>query len=236
VRLTEARIERLVDDIFYAVAVLNGAGGAATVDARPSDLLALASLMGTPIRVRESILAAAGITAPEAGGATALTPMAVLALRMRDEMAMDAYTPRARRTMALAQEEARRFNHDSIATEHVLLGPIREGGGVAFKVMGGLDLDLDAVRLAVESSIVPGASSVPDHIGSNPRVKKVMELAADEARRLDHHYIGTEHLLLGLVREEGTVGDGVLTKGGMKLRRVRAKVKDTLRGISSTLS
>jgi RNA polymerase sigma factor (sigma-70 family) len=233
VRLTEARIERLVDDVFYAVAVLNGLGGAATVDARPSDLLALASLMGTPIRVRESILTSAGISAAEPGGVTPLSPMAVLAQRVGDGMAMDAYTPRARRVIALAQEEARRFNVDSVATEHVLLGLIREGGGVAVKVLGNLGLDLDAVRSAVESSIVPGTSTGPDQIGLNSRVKKVMELAADEARQLGHHYIGTEHLLLGLVREGDVVGDGVLSKRGVKLRRVRAKVEDTFRSISA---
>ena len=122
----------------------------------------------------------------------------------------DKFTERARKVLSLAQEEAQRFNHNYIGTEHLLLGLVREGDGVAAKVLNNLGVELNKVRSAVEFIIGRGDRVVLGEIGLTPRAKKVIELAVDEARRLDHHYIGTEHLLLGLVREGEGIAAGVL--------------------------
>ena len=135
----------------------------------------------------------------------------------------DKFTERARRVLTLAQEEAQRFNHNYIGTEHLLLGLVREGEGVAAKVLGNLGVELSKVRSAVEFIIGRGDRAVLGEIGLTPRAKKVIELAVDEARRLNHHYIGTEHLLLGLVREGEGIAASVLESLGVNLERVRAE-------------
>ncbi len=135
----------------------------------------------------------------------------------------DKFTERARRVLTLAQEEAQRFNHNYIGTEHLLLGLVREGDGVAAKVLSNLGVDLNKVRSAVEFIIGRGDRSGTGEIGLTPRAKKVIELAVDEARRLNHSYIGTEHLLLGLVREGEGVAAGVLESLGVNLERVRGE-------------
>jgi ATP-dependent Clp protease ATP-binding subunit ClpC len=135
----------------------------------------------------------------------------------------DKFTERARRVLTLAQEEAQRFNHNYIGTEHLLLGLVREGDGVAAKVLANLGVELNKVRSAVEFIIGRGERAVLGEIGLTPRAKKVIELAVDEARRLNHHYIGTEHLLLGLVREGEGIAAGVLESLGVNLERVRAE-------------
>ena len=135
----------------------------------------------------------------------------------------DKFTERARRVLTLAQEEAHRFNHNYIGTEHILLGLVREGDGVAAKVLGNLGVELNKVRSAVEFIIGRGDRTVLGEIGLTPRAKKVIELAVDEARRLTHSYIGTEHLLLGPVREGEGIAAGVLESLGVNLERVRAE-------------
>src|SRR5437899_2832497 len=135
----------------------------------------------------------------------------------------DKFTERARRVLTLAQEEALRFNHNYIGTEHLLLGLVREGEGVAAKVLANLGVELNKVRSAVEFIIGRGDRAVLGEIGLTPRAKKVIELAVDEARRLNHHYIGTEHLLLGLVREGEGIAFGVLESLGVSLERVRTE-------------
>jgi ATP-dependent Clp protease ATP-binding subunit ClpC len=135
----------------------------------------------------------------------------------------DKFTERARRVLTLAQEEAHRFNHNYIGTEHILLGLVREGDGVAAKVLANLGVELNKVRSAVEFIIGRGDRTVLGEIGLTPRAKKVIELAVDEARRLSHSYIGTEHLLLGLVREGEGIAAGVLESLGVNLERVRAE-------------
>ena len=122
----------------------------------------------------------------------------------------DRFTERARKVMHLAQEEAQRLHHNYIGTEHLLLGLVREGEGVAAKVLSNLGVELNKVRSAVEFIIGRGDRIVFGEIGLTPRAKKVIELAVDEARRLNHHYIGTEHLLLGLVREGEGIAAGTL--------------------------
>jgi ATP-dependent Clp protease ATP-binding subunit ClpA len=112
------------------------------------------------------------------------------------------FTDRARRVVVLAQEEARLLNHNYIGTEHILLGLIHEGEGVAAKALESLGISLEAVRNQVEEIIGQGGSSPSGHIPFTPRAKKVLELSLREALQLGHNYIGTEHILLGLIREE----------------------------------
>src|SRR5712692_89381 len=136
----------------------------------------------------------------------------------------DKFTERARKVLQLALVEAQRFNHNYIGTEHLLLGLVREGEGVAAKVLGNLGVELNKVRSAVEFIIGRGDRTVAGDIGLTPRAKKVIELSVDEARRLNHHYIGTEHLLLGLVREGEGIAAGVLESLGVSLDKVRSQV------------
>lgn len=143
--------------------------------------------------------------------------------RMHDRARFDKFTERARKVLRLAQEEAQRFHHNYIGTEHLLLGLVREGEGVAAKVLTSLGVDLEKVRKAVEDIIGRGDRVVLGEIGFTPRAKKVIELAVDEARSLNHHYIGTEHLLLGLLREGEGIGAGVLESFGLNLQEVRVK-------------
>jgi ATP-dependent Clp protease ATP-binding subunit ClpC len=143
--------------------------------------------------------------------------------RMHGRDRFDKFTERARKVLRLAQEEAQRLHHNYIGTEHLLLGLVREGEGVAGKVLMSLDVDLEKVRKAVEDIIGRGDRIVLGEIGFTPRAKKVIELAVDEARHLNHQYIGTEHLLLGLLREGEGIGAGVLEGFGLSLQEVRAK-------------
>ncbi|HEY3083557.1 MAG TPA: ATP-dependent Clp protease ATP-binding subunit [Chloroflexota bacterium] len=145
----------------------------------------------------------------------------------------DKFTERARRVLTFSQEEAQRFNHNYIGTEHLLLGLVREGEGVAAKVLANMGVELNKVRSAVEHTIGRGDRMVMGEIGLTPRAKKVIELAVDEARRLNHQYIGTEHLLLGLVREGEGIAAGVLESLGVSLDRVRAQVIHVLSQSSS---
>ncbi len=133
------------------------------------------------------------------------------------------FSERARRVLSLAQEEAQRFNHNYIGTEHILLGLVRETDGVAARVLSSLGVELSKVRSAVEFIIGRGERPSPGDIGLTPRAKKVIELAVDEARRLSHHYIGTEHLLIGIMREGEGVAAGVLESLGVSLDKVRAE-------------
>jgi ATP-dependent Clp protease ATP-binding subunit ClpC len=145
----------------------------------------------------------------------------------------DKFTERARKVLQLAQEEAHRFNHNYIGTEHLLLGLVREGDGVAARVLGNMGVQLPKVRSAVEFIIGRGEQAPMGEIGLTPRAKKVLELAIDEARRLNHHYIGTEHLLLGLVREGEGIAAGVLESLGVNLEKVRAQVMQVVNQSSS---
>ncbi len=148
--------------------------------------------------------------------------------RINDRDRFDKFTERARKVLSLAQEEAQRFQHNYIGTEHLLLGLVREGEGVAAKVLSNLGVDLEKVRKAVEDIIGRGDRVVLGEIGLTPRAKKVIELAVDEARRLNHHYIGTEHLLLGLVREGEGIAAGVLESLGVNLKKVRTQTIQVL--------
>ncbi len=143
------------------------------------------------------------------------------------------FSERARRVLSLAQEEAQRFNHNYIGTEHILLGLVRETEGVAARVLLNLNVELVKVRSAVEFIIGRGERPTPGEIGLTPRAKKVIELAVDEARRLNHHYIGTEHLLIGLMREGEGVAAGVLESLGVGLEKVREETNGIIQKQSS---
>ncbi|MDO8730193.1 MAG: ATP-dependent Clp protease ATP-binding subunit, partial [Candidatus Omnitrophota bacterium] len=139
------------------------------------------------------------------------------------------FTERARKVILLAKEEAKRFNHDYIGTEHILLGLIREGEGVAAAVLQNLGLSSDQIRLEVEKLVQLGPSTiVSGDIPFTPKAKKVIELAMDEARNLGHNYIGTEHLLLGLIREGEGIAAQVLVNLGLDLGKVRQEVMELL--------
>ena len=146
----------------------------------------------------------------------------------------DKFTDRARKVLTLAQDEAQRFNHNYIGTEHLLLGLVREGEGVAARVLENMNVELSKVRTAVEFIIGRGDRPVVGEVGLTPRAKRVIELAIDEARRLGHNYIGTEHLLLGLVREGEGIAAGVLESLGVNLDKVRHQVIHVLSQSSST--
>ena len=140
----------------------------------------------------------------------------------------DKFTERARRVLTLAQDEAQRFNHNYIGTEHLLLGLVRESDGVAARILANLSVELPKVRSSVEFIIGTGDRASSEDIGLTPRAKRVIELAVDEARRLNHSYIGTEHILLGLVREGEGIAAGVLESLGVNLARVRNEAQRVL--------
>jgi len=143
----------------------------------------------------------------------------------------DRFNDRAKRVLALAQDEAIRFNHNYIGPEHLLLGLVREGEGVAARVLDQLGVELSKVRMQVEFLIGRGGSGItPSYITLHPRTKKIIELAIDEAKKLGHSHVGTEHLLLGLVRETGTVGSQALEALGVSLEKVRRQVIASLSG------
>ncbi|MEP6852706.1 MAG: Clp protease N-terminal domain-containing protein, partial [bacterium] len=143
------------------------------------------------------------------------------------------FTDRARRVVVLAQEEARMLNHNYIGTEHILLGLIHEGEGVAAKALESLGISLEAVRQQVEEIIGQGQQAPSGHIPFTPRAKKVLELSLREALQLGHNYIGTEHILLGLIREGEGVAAQVLVKLGADLNKVRQQVIQLLNGYQS---
>jgi hypothetical protein len=140
------------------------------------------------------------------------------------------FTDRARQAVALAQNEAKRLDHNYIGTEHILLGLIHEGEGVAAKALESLGISLDAVRQQVEEIIGQGQQAPSGHIPFTPRAKKVLELSLRESMQLGHGYIGPEHILLGLLREGGGVAAQVLVKLGADLNRVRQQVIQLLHG------
>ncbi len=139
------------------------------------------------------------------------------------------FTDRARKVMQLANEEARRFDHDHIGTEHVLLGLVKVGVGVAANVLKNLDVDLRKIRLEVERIVQSGPDMVTmGRLPQTPRAKKVIEYSMDESRNLNHNYVGTEHILLGLLREQEGVAAQVLMNLGLKLEDVRTATLEIL--------
>src|SRR5881409_3679380 len=139
------------------------------------------------------------------------------------------FTDRARKVMQLANQEAQRFNHEYIGTEHILLGLVKEGTGVAANVLKNLDIDLRKIRLEVEKIVQAGPDMVTmGKLPQTPRAKKVIKYSIEEARNLNHNYVGTEHLLLGLLREQEGVAAQVLMNLSIKLEEVREEVLNLL--------
>jgi ATP-dependent Clp protease ATP-binding subunit ClpC len=139
------------------------------------------------------------------------------------------FTKEAQRVLQFAQEEAQRLNHDYLGTEHILLGLLREGDGrddSAGSVLKNLGVELQAARSAVESMVGTGERPIIGEIGLTPRAKRVIGLAVDEARRMGHNYLGTKHLLLGLVRESDGIGTKILSSLGVTEKKVRSAVED----------
>ena len=145
------------------------------------------------------------------------------------------FTDRARRVVVLAQEEARMLNHNYIGTEHVLLGLVHEGEGVASKALESMNISLEAAFQKVEEIIGRGQARPTGHIPFTPRAKKVLELSLRESLQLDHSFIGTEHILLGLIREGEGVGAQVLRELGADLNRVRQTVIQLLSGYTGSV-
>jgi excisionase family DNA binding protein len=141
----------------------------------------------------------------------------------------DRFTKRARHALALAQEEAQRLQHSSIGTEHLLLGLLREGEGVAARVLTNLGIEGDQVRHAIETIVGRGEQIVRGEMALSPRTKKVFALALEEAQRLNHRFVGTEHLLLGLIREGEGIAAEVLKSFGLQLEQVRTETLRVLR-------
>jgi ATP-dependent Clp protease ATP-binding subunit ClpA len=151
-------------------------------------------------------------------------------IRSEDPTMLERFTHRARRVVVLAQEEARTLYHDYIGTEHILLGLIHEGEGIAARAFGSLNISLEAVLQKVEQMIGRGQAAPTGHIPFTPRAKKVLELSFRESRQLGHNYIGTEHILLGLIHEGEGVAAEVLQKLGASLTSVRQAVIRLLSG------
>ena len=164
------------------------------------------------------------------GAAVVASGMAGMTVRRAARSMFERFTERARRVVVLAQEEARLLNHNYIGTEHILLGLIREGEGVAAKALESLGISLEAVRQQVKEIIGRGQQAPSGHIPFTPRAKKVLELSLREAEGLGHNYIGTEHILLGLIREGSGVAAQVLVKLGADLNRARQQVVQLLHG------
>ena len=145
------------------------------------------------------------------------------------------FTDRARKVMQLADQEAQRFNHEYIGTEHILLGLIKEGSGVAANVLKNLDVDPRKIRLEVEKLVLSGPGMlIMGKLPQTPRAKKVIEYSMEEARNLNHNYVGTEHILLGLLREDGGVAAKILMNVGLNLGRVREEVRRLHGGAASS--
>jgi ATP-dependent Clp protease ATP-binding subunit ClpA len=147
---------------------------------------------------------------------------------MSERQRFDKFTERAKKVLVLAQQEAQRFNHDYIGTEHLLLGLVHEGTGIAAQVLRNLGVELSKVRAAVLFRIGKGDRMVIGDISFTPRAKKVIELSVAEARRLNHNHVGTEHLLLGLVAEGEGIAAGILEEFGLTMEKVRRQVVDVI--------
>src|SRR5918998_474004 len=182
----------------------------------------------SPTRPRARGRAEPGDYSEERGAASGLMPGGRIA--SEEHSMFERFTDRARRVVVLAQEEARMLNHNYIGTEHILLGLIHEGEGVAAKALESLGISLEGVRQQVEEIIGQGQQAPSGHIPFTPRAKKVLELSLREALQLGHNYIGTEHILLGLIREGEGVAAQVLVKLGADLNRVRQQVLQLLSG------
>jgi len=143
------------------------------------------------------------------------------------------YTERARKVIILAQDEAVRLKHDHIGTEHLLLGLLRERESIAAKILDSFDISAELVRKELENWVPRSEAQSTKEVAFTPRAKRVLELALDETRRLGHNYVGTEHILLGILREGSGVGAQILRRFGLDIDMVRSKLYEILNETSS---
>lgn len=211
-------VSDLRDDTFYATIALQINGKTIVRDSRPSDAIALAVGSGAPIFASEAVLEKAGVQLKAGESLDQLTKREGKLVSVKGNL-----SERARDAISVARKEARRLNHDAIGTEHLLLGLVSETEGVAAKALVSLGVELDKVTSAVESILRPGEGTPSEETVLTPRAARVLDLAGSEAHRLKHHWFGTEHLLIGLMREGRGTAAGLLKGMGVTLKKVRTE-------------
>ena len=211
-------VSDLRDDTFYATIAPQINGKTIVRDSRPSDAIALAVGSGAPIFASEAVLEKAGVQLKAGESLDQLTKRAGKLVYVKGNL-----SERARDAISVARKEARRLNHDAIGTEHLLLGLVSETEGVAAKALVSLGVELDKVTSAVESILRPGEGTPSEETVLTPRAARVLDLAGSEAHRLKHHWFGTEHLLIGLMREGRGTAAGLLKGMGVTLKKVRTE-------------
>lgn len=255
VSITMITISEMVEETFYATITLKLIDKQMQYDSYVIDALVLAAQMKAPIFVEEDILEMAKFAIDqrtEENGVTKLanqTDFSKLAPSLLAELTppmrpnrdrFNKFTDQARKFIAFSQEEAQRFQHNSVGTEHFLLGLICENTGVAAIVLANMDIELNKARSSIEFIVGRGDHTIFDETGLTPRAKKAIELALDEASRLNYQYIiGTEHLLLGLIRQDESTAVRVLKSLGVNLEKVRIQtiqIVDVLKKVSSLAS
>ena len=219
-------VSDLRDDTFYATIVLQINGNTVEKDSRPSDAIALAVRTGAPIFVSEVVFEKAGVRIEDAKLAESAESSSKYIGKLG--LARGILSDRARDVISEAQKQARRLNHDAIGSEHLLLGLVDKVEGVGAKVLTKLGLDLDEVRSAIEAILRPAEGSPKEETALTPRASRIMDLAGNESDRLGHHYFGTEHLLMGLLREGSGVAADLLKERGVTLAKVRTEVPRVL--------
>ena len=224
-KLTRVVVSELRGDTFYAKIVIETNGDAMEKDCRPSDAIALAVRRKAPIFAAEAVVEKAGFDAKEKPIDKLLTEYGPKAVTGEGN-----YSQRARAVLSAAREEALRLNHAYIGTEHVLLALVDETGGVAARVLSSLGVGPDAVRTSVESAVGLGDEPITNEIVLTPRAKRAITLAEGEAQRLNHRYVGTEHLLIGLLLEREGAAAVVLESLHIEMEAVRAETMRIQRG------
>ena len=212
-------VSDLRGDTFYATIVLQVNGDTVERDSRPSDAIALAVRTGAPIFVSMVVLENAGRLMGDAN-----LPESSSEYIGKLGLVRGVLSDRARDLILEAQKQARRLNHDAIGSEHLLLGLVDDAEGVGGKVLTKLGADLEELRDAIKALLRPAEGSPGEETALTPRASPVMELAGKEADRLGHHHFGTEHLLMGLLREGGGVAADLLKERGVTLSKVRAEI------------
>jgi bifunctional DNase/RNase len=211
-------VSDLRGDTFYATIVLQINGNTVEKDSRPSDAIALAVRTGAPIFVSEVVLDKAGVLIGDAKSP-------VFSSKHTEKLGWvrGILSDRARNVIFDAQMQARRLNHDAISSEHLLLGLVDDAEGVGAKVLTKLGLDLDEVRSAIKAILRPAEGSPGEETALTPRASRILELAGNEANRLGHYFFGTQHILIGLIREGSGVAAGLLKERGVTLPKAQAE-------------
>jgi RNA polymerase sigma factor (sigma-70 family) len=238
IHLQEVRIDALKDDVFHATVLIDNRGSMHEIDARPSDAIAVALYAGGPIYVSEKVMASAGRELPQAFDQEAWQKTTLSDEKMQqlygvvqpqpldieDELGL--LTKRARKAWQQAREEAKQLNHNYVGTEHLLMGMVRDAESLAAQVLREMGVNSDQVDDAVERLVGRGFQPYPNEPIVAPRLTEVAHLADEERRVLGHRFIGTEHLLLGLVREGKGAAANLLRDLDVNLNQVRNQIFD----------